>query len=211
MGPHWRDISLPIGPDSVAWAGLARPRLTWLARIHDGDSVSVGQLDCCLHTGTHADAPVHVLRDGTAAELLDVAAFVGLAVVVRTEDPGAITEAELVAAGLEHRRPQRLLIATPVQYDGRNFPARIPHLEPSAAEFLVHLGVRLVGVNVPSIDPLDSRTMDAHQILFGAGACILENLALTDVEAGDHELVAPPLAVVGGDAAPVRALLRRLS
>ena len=74
----------------------------------------------------------------------------------------------------------------------------------------MRLGVRLVGVNGPSLDPLDSRSMDAHKILFAGGACILENLALSGIDAGDYELVAPPLAIVGGDAAPVRALLRRL-
>jgi arylformamidase len=209
MAAPWRDISLPIGADSSAWAGLAAPRLSWLARIADGAAVNVGQLDCCLHTGTHADAPLHVLGDGAPAERLDVSAFLGAAVVVRTEDPDLIREAELVAAGLGRRRPERVLIATPAQYDGRHFPSRIPHLEPAAAELLVHLGVRLVGVNVPSLDPLDSQTMDAHRILFGGGACVLENLALAAVAAGDYELVAPPLAVVGGDAAPVRALLRR--
>jgi arylformamidase len=211
MPAPWRDISLPVAADSVAWAGLPAPRLSWLARIADGDSVSVGQLDCCLHTGTHADAPLHVLRDGTAAEQLDVGAFIGPALVLRTTDPEAITERELAAAGLEQRRPERLLIATPAQYDGRHFPERVPHLAPEAAEFLVHLGVRLVGVNVPSLDPLDSRAMAAHRLLFAGGTCILENLALSGIEAGDHELVAPPLAVVGGDAAPVRALLRRLA
>jgi arylformamidase len=70
--------------------------------------------------------------------------------------------------------------------------------------------VRLVGVNTPSLDPLDSKSLEAHKVIFAGHAVVLENLALHDVDPGAYELVAPPLAVVGGDAAPVRALMRRL-
>ena len=211
MTVPWLDITLPIAPSSVAWAGLAPPRLAFLARIDAGAAVNVGQLDCCLHSGTHADAPFHVLAAGAAAEQLDVSAYIGPALVVRTEDPAAITVTALRAAGVERLRPERLLVATPRQYDGTTFPERVTHLAPDAAELLVALGVRLVGVNVPSLDPLDSRTMDAHKILFAAGVSVLENLALANTVPGHYELVAPPLAVVGGDAAPVRALIRSLA
>jgi arylformamidase len=207
-GP-WLDITLPIAPDACAWAGLAGPRLSFLTRIDGGAAVNVGQIDCCLHTGTHADAPFHVLAAGATAERLDVSAYLGPALVVRTADPSAITVAELRAAGVERLRPERLLVATPAQYDGVHFPARVPHLAADAAELLVALGVRLVGVNVPSLDPLDSKTLDAHKLLFAGGIAVLENLALTGVRPGPYELVAQPLSVVGGDAAPVRALLRR--
>ena len=211
MAHPWIDVSLPIAPDACAWAGLAPPRLSLVARIDAGAAVNVGALDCCLHTGTHADAPFHVLAEGAPAERLDVGAYIGPAWVIRTDDSSAITVDELRAAGVERLRPERLLVATPAQYDGVHFPARIPHLAAEAAELLVALGVRLVGVNVPSLDPLDSKTLDAHKILFAGGVAVLENLALSGVEAGAHELVAPPLAVVGGDAAPVRALVRRLT
>jgi arylformamidase len=211
MAPAWRDISLPLAPDSQAWTGLAPPRLRWLARIAEGAAVNVGRLDCCLHTGTHADAPLHVDRRGAPAERLDVEAFVGRAHVLRTEDPESISEAELRALGVARLRPERLLIATPRQFDGLDFPDRVPHLEAAAAELLAGLGLRLVGVNVPSLDPLDSRAMTAHHLLFAAGAAVVENLDLRQLPAGAYELVAPPLAVVGGDAAPLRALVRPLA
>ena len=208
MPGRWLDITLPITPRSIAWAGLPPPAIRFVARIYAGAAVNVGQLDCCLHTGTHADAPFHVLEAGATAEALDPGAFIGPALLLRTVDREAITRVELLALGIEHSPVERLLIATPCQYDGCRFPARIPHLEPEAAEMLVRLGVRLVGVNVPSVDPLDSKTLEAHRVLFGGGAVVLENLALDGIGAGRYDLVAAPLAVVGGDAAPVRALLR---
>lgn len=207
---RWLDLTLPITPRSVAWSGLPPPRLTFPAHMEDGAPVTVGQLDCSLHTGTHADAPFHVLASGSTAEQLEVGAYIGRAWVVHTADLTAITLEELLALGVERVRPDRVLVATPSQYDGVHFPTAIPHLEPAAAELLADLGVRLVGVNVPSLDPLDSKTLEAHKVLFGAGVAVLENLDLRGVRPGHYELLAPPLAVVGGDAAPVRALARPL-
>lgn len=210
--PTWLDISLPIAPESVAWEGLARPRLDWLARIEEGSAVNVARLDCCLHTGTHADAPLHVNAEGIAVERMDPSRFVGPARVLRTESPEHIGKHELQALGIESRRGrpeiERILIATPSQYDGLDFPRAIPHLEEEAAEFLLDLGARLIGVNVPSLDPLDSREMKAHRRVFDREGAVLENLDLRGIAAGRYELVAAPLKVAGADAAPVRALLR---
>jgi arylformamidase len=211
-GRHgWIDATLPLAADSVAWTGLPTPRLTWKARIAEGASVNVGQLDCSLHTGTHTDAPLHV-RDGAApVDRLDPLPFLGPALLVRTADRSAITLAELEALGVADARPARLLIATPEQYDGVHFPTRIPHLDGEAADWLAReIGVRLVGVNVPSVDPLDSRDLPAHHALFRGGAMLVENLQLAGLPAGRYELAAPPLAITCADAAPLRALVRPL-
>jgi len=211
----WHDLTLPIAPDSVAWGGVPSPRLSFLARIDAGAAVNVGRLDCCLHTGTHADAPLHVTPGGDAVDRLDPDLFIGPALVVRTDDPESVTVDALRAAGIDGRGPAsdagppaRVLIATPRQYDGVRFPDTIPHLTPAAARYLAERGVRLVGVNVPSLDPLDSKTMDAHKVVFAAGMGVLENLDLRGIAPGWYDLVAVPIRVAGADAAPVRAVAR---
>ncbi len=205
----WIDISLPIDAGrSIAWSGIGAPELVRLADIAEGDSVTVGQLTICLHTGTHADAPKHVGRDGASIERLDPSRFIGPALIVKTSDRNSIRLEELHALGFATSRPERLLIATPCQYDGENFPQAVPHLEVESARWLSEIGVRLIGVNVPSVDPLDSRTLEAHHALFDSGVHILENLVLEGLAPGEYDLVALPLPVVGGDASPVRALVR---
>jgi arylformamidase len=72
------------------------------------------------------------------------------------------------------------------------------------------MGVKLVGIDTPSVDAADSRTLDAHHILAGEGIAILENLQLDDVAPGEYELIALPLKLAGMDASPVRAILRSL-
>jgi arylformamidase len=71
--------------------------------------------------------------------------------------------------------------------------------------------VKLVGLDTPSMDPFDSKTMDAHHALLGAGVAILENLSLAHVEPAEYELIALPLRWPGLDASPVRAVLRETS
>jgi len=92
--------------------------------------------------------------------------------------------------------------------DGR-FPDGWPVLAPRTAAALAARGVRLVGVDAPSVDERESKTLDVHHALFGAGAYVLENLDLRRVEPGPYELIALPQRLEGLDAAPVRAVLRR--
>ena len=72
-------------------------------------------------------------------------------------------------------------------------------------------GIVLVGVDTPSLDPEQSKTMDAHKAVRRRGLAILEGLVLDGVPAGVYELIALPLRLDGVDASPVRAILRELS
>jgi arylformamidase len=93
--------------------------------------------------------------------------------------------------------------------DGR-FPEDWPVLSESCARSLVSRGLRLLGVDAPSVDPRESKELAIHHLLFASGACILENLDLHAVGMGDYELFALPIRMEGLDAAPVRAVLRPL-
>lgn len=206
--PPWIDVSLPIDGESIAWAGLAPPRMEREASIAAGDAVTVGRLSLCLHTATHADAPSHVAGSGGAIDAMPIAAYIGPARLVRLDGDGPVDRARLAARGIGARPPGRLLVATGAPYDGRAFPERVPAVEPATARWLALSGVRLLGVDVPSVDPLDSKALEAHHALLGSGVAILENLALGGLPEGEYDLVALPLRIVGGDASPVRAVVR---
>lgn len=75
---------------------------------------------------------------------------------------------------------------------------------------LVQAGIRLVGIDTPSMDHAASKDLAGHHTLFEGGVAILENLDLRHVPAGDYELIALPLRIVNGDSSPVRAILREL-
>jgi arylformamidase len=175
-----------------------------------GDSVNVSTVSGSPHVGTHADAPLHV-RDGWAgAHELPLDAFVGPAWV--SDVRGTTSEIALGDLALPADRPvSRLLLCTGRTIADGIFPESWPSLAPQAIDALLARGVRLVGVDCPSIDSRESQTLENHLLLFGGGCCVLENLDLRDVAAGAYELMAPPLKLEGLDAAPVRAILRDLT
>jgi hypothetical protein len=67
--------------------------------------------------------------------------------------------------------------------------------------------VRLVGTDAPSVDPVDSKTLDAHHAFVAGRVAILENVVLSDVAPGEYTLIALPLRLVEADSSPVRAVL----
>lgn len=206
------DISRPLRDSLAPWPGDTgfTFRLNW--QMAAGAPVNVGAITMGVHNGTHADAPRHFLPDGATAEALPLDALVGPAVVLdlsaRADLCAPVTRDDLAA--ITREVTPRLLLKTGAAPDPDRFPTAIPVLAPGAAAFLGEHGVRLLGVDVPSVDALDSKDLPNHHALAAAGIVILENLDLRAVPAGRYELLALPLPIVGGDAAPVRAILREI-
>ena len=105
----------------------------------------------------------------------------------------------------------RLLVRTGRSIAHGSFPERWPWIDPDEIPRLLAGGLRLLGVDAPSVDSRDSKSLDVHRALFAGGAFVLENLDLTNVTAGRYYLSAFPVRFAGLDAAPVRAVLRSLN
>jgi arylformamidase len=103
--------------------------------------------------------------------------------------------------------PPRILVRTDAWPEGAPFPTTVPTLNPDAVEALQARGVFLLGVDVPSVDAIDSQDLPIHHALAHAGIHILESLDLSQVEPGRYTLIALPLPLKKGDASPVRAVL----
>jgi arylformamidase len=204
------DISLPVGPALAGWPGDAAYRLKWTTRIADGESVNLGEVAMSIHTGTHVDAPLHFRDSGPAMDAADLAAYVGRAVVVDVQGIATIRIADIEAAldATELRSVPRLLLRTGAWTDHTRFPDSIPVLDGDVPGWLGAHGVRLLGLDVPSVDALDSKDLPIHHALGRQSIAILESLNLSAVAPGVYELIALPLRLVGADGSPVRAIVR---
>jgi arylformamidase len=114
---------------------------------------------------------------------------------------------DLAPFDFSHR--PRVLLRTDAWLDPERFPERIPVLGTAVPAWLASRGVILVGVDVPSVDALDSKDLPIHHGLGRHGIAILENLRLAEIPAGLYELIALPVKLAGADGAPVRAILRQ--
>ena len=208
------DISRPLTNDLAPWPGDTpfRYELTW--RLSQRCPVNVGALSMSAHNGTHADAPFHFDEKGAAIDSVSLENYIGPAVVIDLAGKFSRTQVSIGVADLEHARSQiadtrRVLLKTNCLPDPRRFPDWIPVLKSEAIAWLTQLRVFLLGVDVPSVDPIEAKVLANHQALAAGKIAIVESLDLSEIEAGVYQFGALPLKIVGGDAARVRALLWR--
>ena len=175
-----------------------------------GAPVNVGMFSQSTHAGTHADAPSHYAENGSPASDFDLSVYLGPCRLVDARGCGGLIEPRHVAAALAGA-PPRLLIRTYDAFPHEAWDNAFPAVAPETLEALAAAGVRLIGVDTPSLDPEQSKTMDAHNVVARHGMAILEGLVLDQPPPGDYELIALPLNLGGLDAAPVRAVLRELT
>jgi len=202
-----RDISIALREGTPEWPGDTPYACRWASQIAKGESVNVSAVIGSPHVGTHADAPLHV-RDGwPGSHELPLDAFLGPAAVVDVSALSGVIEAEALAFD-PSVQGERLLLRTGRTIAGGQFPADWPTLSEACVRALLGKGLRLLGVDAPSVDPRESKTLPVHHMLFSGNAYILENLDLRRVPQGTYELIALPLKLMALDAAPVRAVLR---
>jgi len=180
-------------------------RLGWT--IAGGASVNVGAIETSVHTATHCDAPFHFDDAGITVDRIPLDVFFGPAWVV---DVRGASNWQSRLANLSLSDTPRVLFRTGCWQDSTRFPDAIPVMESTLPDWLADRGVRLVGVDLPSVDALDSKTLDNHHALGRRGITIIEGLWLDGVPERRYELIALPLKISGGDGSPLRAVLRRL-
>jgi arylformamidase len=199
------DISIALREGTPEWPGDTPYSCRWTWEMSRGDSVNVSCTTGSPHVGTHADAPFHVDPGWITSGAMPLEPFIGAATVVDVSGlTGPVARDRLPTA----ITGGRLLLRTGRTIAEGTFPGSWPSLSVACVEELLREGLRLVGVDCPSVDDRESRTLDVHRALFTGGAFVLENLDLRGATPGDWELLAAPLRLEGLDAAPARALLR---
>ena len=175
--------------------------------MEDGSPVNVGRMGMSTHSGTHGDAPLHYAKG--AADIASVALdpYLGECLVVDARHArGVVQIADLPPLN----GAIRVLLRTFETFPHDAWDSQFTAIAPDAIAWLAAQGVVLIGTDAPSVDPQDSKTMDAHHAVLAADMRILEGLVMDAVPPGRYELIALPLKVAGGDAGLCRAVLRDL-
>ncbi|MFZ9395541.1 MAG: arylformamidase [Erythrobacter sp.] len=207
VGRRIWDISQVLRPGLPVWPGDTAFQQVGTWQIEGGAPVNVSALTLSTHSGAHADAPLHYAA--TAPDIASVALepYLGECLVADVRGCGALVE--------PHHLPpldgaRRVLLRTYGRFPHEAWDAQHTAIAPATIAALAAEGVLLIGMDGPSLDPQDSKTMDAHLAVLAADIRVLEGLVLDEVPPGRYELIALPLPIAGGDASPVRAILREL-
>jgi len=193
------DITIPINAALAVWPGDTPFSYTASA----WGTITVGAVTMSCHTGTHADAPRHFLPHGEGIGELDPEVFVGECLVVEALGQGSLGPDTFTGLAL----PPRVLVKTGAWTDHTVFPEAVPTLTADAVALLAAQGVQLFGIDVPSVDALDSKNLPIHHALAEANIHILESLDLREIPPGRYQLIALPLRLDGADGSPARAIL----
>ena len=203
------DISPTIHPDLPVWPGDSPVRFEHTWSIGPKCPVNVSAISLSTHTGAHVDAPFHFDANGAGIDEVPLETYIGPCRVIHAVGARGVILPPQIEARLAGC-PSRVLFRTYERAPSDRWDSDFCAIAPETVELLAASGVRLVGLDTPSLDPETSKTMDAHLAVCRHGMVILEGLVLDAVEEGDYELVALPLKLAGLDASPVRAILRGL-
>jgi arylformamidase len=205
--PLW-DISPVLSPATPVWPGdtAFATDTTW--QMSELCPVQVSKLTLSTHTGAHCDAPSHYDAQGKAMHEVGLEPYLGACRVIH-----CMGATRIEPSHVEHHlddMPPRVLFRSYHSAPQEQWDASFASVAPETIDLLAARGVTLVGIDTPSLDPQDSKTMDAHHAIRKHAMAILEGIVLDAVPAGDYELIALPLKLKDMDASPVRAILRAL-
>lgn len=202
------DISPLVSAEAPIFPGDEPYRLNWTATLSPSCPVNLSAITMSPHVGAHADAPLHYANGAPSSAEVELDPYLGRCRVIHAIDCGPLIQIEHLrhaAANL----PARVLVRCCERADtlwNPDFSA----FAPETVAWLASNGVKLIGLDTPSVDPSSSKSLDSHQQLLRLDLRVLENLVLDEVAEGDYELIALPLKLAGACASPVRAVLREL-
>lgn len=203
------DISPPVGLSSPVFPGDTPYSQNWTWSLTDQCPVNVSSISMSPHVGAHADAPLHYAADAPSAGEMNLEPFLGPCRVIHVLGCSSLIQPHDIEHALSGI-PQRVLVRTYRHTPPSIWVDQFAAYAPETIDLLHAHGVCLIGLDTPSIDPATSKSLDSHRRILQYDMRVLENLVLSEVEAGDYELIALPLKLMQADASPVRAVLRRL-
>jgi arylformamidase len=207
----WIDISVPLKSGMVHWPDHPPVKIEQMRAIERGDNANLSTILMTAHTGTHIDAPLHFLDHSADMSQLSFDTVVGPARVIETHDKESVRMVELRQHNIS--QGERILFKTQNSIRCWKTDAFIEDyvsVSKEAAQFLVDVGVSLIGIDYLSVAPFGTGIAEVHRLLLGAGIWLLEGIDLSGVSQGNYELICLPLKLDQSEGAPARAIIRRI-
>jgi len=204
------DLSHPITPTMPVYPGTAPPSIVTTAAI-DENGFKEHQIVFSTHTGTHVDAPAHMLQDAKSLDCLPLDQFMGRAVTLNLDATSSqqigVTELELHAGRLNTVDFVLLHTGWSKFWGQPSYFERFPVLDRDAARWLGSLGLKGLGIDAPSLDDANSSNYPIHKFFLSRKIVLIENLTSLDrLGQTPFTMACFPLPIQQADGCPVRAV-----
>ncbi|WP_033541857.1 cyclase family protein [Planococcus sp. CAU13] len=200
------DISMELNLQTPEWPGDRPFEYALSVTKEQSGSVNIGEIKTSTHMGTHIDAPFHYDDHGLKVEELPLEVYLSTAQVIDVQGLEGIGKESLPEPD---EGVTAILLKTCSWKDRTKFPDMWPVFSNSIAEWMAEKKIRLLGVDVPSVDPENSKELPMHHAMNANQRFILEGIVLDHIEPGVYQLSALPLNIKGAEGSPVRAVLFR--
>ncbi|MCL4358608.1 MAG: cyclase family protein [Candidatus Thermoplasmatota archaeon] len=193
------DLSLPLKRGLITYPGDAQYE-EYEYYTHKKDHVHIMRVIMETHSGTHFDAPFHMLPDGRKANEVDLRKFLGKATVIEVKGDS------IEPSDIPDNPTEIILFKTKNSglYDA--FHEDFTYISEEAAKKIATKNVNLVGIDYLSIEKFGIPDPVSHKTLMRKDIVIVEGLLLSNVQPGTYDFVCLPLNM-GEDGAPCRAIL----
>lgn len=200
------DLTHTIKETMPLWPGTPAVRLEPLATM-ETDGCRETMLHCSTHSGTHVEAPAHLLAGGVSLDALNPSQFAGQGIVLDCRNRKTISLAMLQSYAADLNRVEYVMFYTG---SGRNWLSsayyeEYPVLSEDAARYLASLQLKGIGIDAISFDEFTDADLPIHKILMNSGKLLMENLRnLKNLIGKEFFLIAAPLKILNAEAAPAR-------
>ena len=199
------DISPLVSERLAVWPGDVPFSRSIALDVEKGDNITLSALNSSVHLGAHTDAPNHYAKDSAGISTRPLELYYGPCQVIRVDLPrGSRIQPEHIDEPIE---AERVLFATGSFPNPEHFNQDFCSLSAELVHCLAEKGVRLVGIDTPSVDLCHDKILESHTAIHEHDMGILEGVVLDGVEEGLYTLIALPLKIEHADASPVRAVL----
>ncbi|PED05672.1 cyclase family protein [Bacillus pseudomycoides] len=196
------DITAPIFEGMTVYKNKPekQPQFSRTTNAH----VTESRITLDVHTGTHIDAPLHMINEGATFESIPLEKLVGpVKVFDLTTVEDGITKTDL--QHLDIQENDFILFKTRNSFEDE-FNYEFIFLKEDGAHYLAERNIRGVGIDALGVER-SQPGHPTHKALFNANIIVIEGLRLKNVPADQYFMVAAPLKLVGTDASPARVLL----
>lgn len=204
------DLSWPITNGTIVFPGDISPDISVKSTVEQ-DGCATRRLSFSSHTGTHIDAPAHMLASGKTLDALAPETYFGLAQAADvTRCVGRQIEAADIEASLKDVKSLDFVLLNTgwsAKWGNPLYLEGYPVLSETAAGWLAEQGLKGIGVDTISIDAVSAADCGIHKILMAKGLIVIENLRRLDLVSGEPFcLAALPLPLERADGAPARVM-----